>query len=135
MPPQPMRCLYRLRCQVGCIPCKTLPLDLKPQRTLIPYANWLNLIHMIPIQLLVVRPCHDAVNANLNLCTTLMTAVIQSVVALAVALAAAPHPVHPVVIVIMMIAVAANPLVHAMTTTLDIMISLSILQNHFLIVQ
>ncbi len=34
-----------------------------------------------------------------------------------------------------MITAAADPLVHAMTTTLDIMISLSLLQNHFLIVK
>ncbi len=117
------------------VPCITLPLDLKLQRTLVPYANWLKHNHMIPIQLLVFRPCHHVMNVNLILCTMLMTAIGQSVVALAVALAATPHPVHPVVIFITMITAAANPLVHTMTTTSDIMISLLILQNHFLIVK
>ncbi len=60
---------------------------------------------------------------------------IRSVVALAAALAAAPHLVHPVMMVITMIAVAANPLVHAMTTTSGIMISQPTLQNDFLNVQ
>ncbi len=58
------------------VPCITLPMDFKPQRTLIPYANWLKQSHMIPIQLLVVWPCHHVVSANLILCTTLTTAIV-----------------------------------------------------------
>ncbi len=92
---------------------------------------------MILIQLPDVRPHHHVVNANLIHRTTLMTIVILSIVilaaTLAAALAAVPQLIHPVVIIITMIAAAADPLVHTMTTTLDIMIS-PILQKHFLIV-
>ncbi len=117
------------------IPCITQPLDLKLRRTLVPYSYWLKQSHMIPIQLLVIRPCHHVMNANFILHTTLMTAIVQSVVTLTVALAATFHLVHPFVIIITMIATAADPLVHAMTTTSDIMISLPILQNNFLTVK
>ncbi len=82
---------------------------------------------MIPIQLLVVWPRHHVVNAILTLHTTLTTATVRSIVALIAALAAAPHLIHPAMIAIMMIAAAADPLVNAMNTKSDIMISLPIL--------
>ncbi len=116
------------------VACITLPLDLKRQKTLALCASLLSplnpVIHNHP---LVVPPCQHVVSANLILCTTLTTAIVQSVVILAAALAAAPHLIHPVVIVMMMTVAVAGPLVHAMTTTLGIMIFLPILQRCLLI--
>ncbi len=63
------------------------------------------------------------------------TAVVPSIVALAAALTVAPQLVHPVMIVLMMMVVAGNPLVQAMTTMLGTMISHPTLQKNFLIIK
>ncbi len=97
-----------------------------------PCANWHTQNLVIPTQPLVAPHHHHVVNGNLILCTMLMTVVVLSVVVLAATLAVAPHLVHPIVLVMMMIAAAADPHVHAMTTISGTMISLPILQCHFL---
>ncbi len=98
-------------------------------------ANQPNPNPVNPNHPLGIPPCHHVVSANLILHTMLTTIAGLSVVALVVALAAAPHLVHPVVIIITMTAAAVSPLIHATTTTLGIMIFLPILQSLFLMAE
>ncbi len=64
-----------------------------------------------------------------------MTTIIPSIVVLAAALAADPHLVHPVKIVMTMTVTATGPLIHAMKNMSGIVIFLPILQRHFLIAE
>ncbi len=113
------------------VSCITLTWDLKLQKILMPCANQHTQNPVIPTQPLVAPPHHHVVNANLILRTMLTTPVVLSIVTLAAALAVAPHLIHPAMIVITMIAASADPLIHAMTTTLGTMISPLILRSHF----
>ena len=72
-------------------------------------------------------------SATPNHLTTLTIVAVPSIVALAAALAVTHHFVHPAVIVMIMIAKAANPLARATTPTSGTMISLPILHRLFLI--
>ncbi len=87
---------------------------------------------------LAVLHHHHIVSANLTLHTTLTTGVDQSKVvhaaALTAALAVALLLDHPIVIITMMIATAADPQVHDMTILLGIIIFLQILLKLFMIV-
>ncbi len=108
-------------------PCTILPLDRKPQRTLMPCANLLtpqNLNHPPDI-----TPCHHVASANTTCCITPTTVVVPGIsdclaaciAPCVAACAVALHVIHPVVITHMTIVPVVNPCDLAMIITLGTM--------------